>query len=331
MKALTLRELAGPAALQYAEVPIPVDDAKVLIAVRAVGISYPDLLMTYGRYQLRVPAPFVPGAEVSGVVVSTPEGSAVSPGDEVVAICLQLGGYAEFVAVDPMAVAPKPAEPDFGQAAALLTNFQTVHFAMTRRAGVRPGQTVLVLGAAGGIGTAAIQVAKALGAKVIAVVRRCVPDDELRALGADHVVRLAEGWAARVRGVTDGVGVDYVLDPIGGPAFDDAIRTLASEGQLLVVGFAGGEIPSVKVNRLLLRNASVTGVAWGEYVRAHPWAFAESMADLTTLVQNGLRPHVGARYRLEDAAAALTALEHGTIVGKAVLEPTVNPPGNNHR
>lgn len=321
MRAIQLSALAGPSALTSVEFPVPVDDTKVLIEVRAVGINYPDLLISYGKYQMRVPPPFVPGTEVSGVVVSAPPGTALSAGDEVVAMCSALGGFAEFVAAEPALVAPKPTELDFGQAAALLVNFQTVHFAMTRRTRVRPGQTVLVLGAAGGIGTAAIQVAKALGAGVIAVARRTEADELLRGLGADHVVHLAEGWAARVRGLTDGVGVDYVLDPIGGPAFDDAIRTLAVGGELLVLGFAaGGEIPAVKVNRLLLRNVAVTGVAWAEYLRSRPAAFVESMAELRGLIGRGLRPYVSARYELDEAAAALGALERGGIIGKAVLE-----------
>ncbi|MFE6922047.1 NADPH:quinone oxidoreductase family protein [Nocardia sp. NPDC057663] len=325
MAAVQLTDLRGPAALRTTRIPVPDSRDKVLIEVRAAGVNFPDLLMTYGKYQMRVPAPFVPGFEVSGVVSSAPEASGMQVGDEVVAFCSQLGGYAEFVAVDPVAVAIKPPELEFGAAAALLSNFQTVHFALTRRASLRVGQKLLVLGAAGGIGTAAVQVGKALGAEVIAVARREGVAEQLIALGADHVVPLTDGWAARVRELTGGTGVDHVLDPIGGPAFDEAVRVLAPEGTLLVVGFAaGGQIPSVKVNRLLLRNVSVAGVAWGEYMRVHPGAFAESMTELGGLVAQGLRPFVSARFPLADAAEALTALERGQIVGKAVMEQTAS-------
>ena len=320
MKAAQLSALEGPSVLRVADVPVPSDTGRVLIEVRAAGVSYPDLLMTYGKYQKQVPAPFVPGIEIAGVVAAAPTGSAVSVGDDVVAFSADQGGYAEFVTVDPSAVAPKPPELDFGQAAALMANFQTTHFALTRRSQVRQGQTVLVLGAAGGVGTAGIQVAHALGARVIAVVHRSGTEELLRTLGADHVVALADGWATQVRELTNGVGVDVVLDPIGGVAFDDAVRTLASEGQLLVIGFAAGGIPSVKVNRLLMRNASVVGVAWGEYVRSNPTVFRESVDSLAKLIADGLRPHITARYPLDGAAAALAALERGEIVAKAVLD-----------
>lgn len=321
MAAVQATDLTGPSALRVVSQPVPDADGKVVVAVRAVGVNFPDLLMTYGKYQSPVSPPFVPGVEVAGIVVSAPAGTAFVPGDEVVAFCPELGGYAEFVAVAPDMVASKPRELDFAEAAALPANFQTVHFAMTRRAFVLPGQSVLVLGAAGGIGTAAIQIAKALGATVIAVARRMGVAQRLAELGADHVVSLTPGWAQRVRDITGGAGVDHVLDPIGGAAFDDAICALASEGNLLVIGFASGDgIPTVKVNRLLQRNISVTGVAWGEYMRTRPMAFANSMAALSDLAVAGLRPYVSASYPLSDAGAALTALQQGAIVGKAVLE-----------
>ncbi|MBF6149558.1 NADPH:quinone oxidoreductase family protein [Nocardia nova] len=321
MEAVEATALSGPSALRVASVPVPDGNGKVLVAVRTVGVNFPDLLMTYGKYQLRASPPFVPGVEVAGVVVSAPAGTAFSPGDEVVAFCPELGGYSEFVAVAPEMVAAKPPELDFAEAAALPANFQTVHFAMTQRAIVRPGQSVLVLGGAGGIGTAAIQIAKALGATVIAVTRRQGVAQRLTELGADHVVALVPGWAQRVRDITGGAGVDHVLDPIGGAAFDEAIRALATEGNLFVIGFASGDgIPTLKVNRLLLRNIAVTGVAWGEYMQTRPTAFAKSMAALSDLAAAGFRPYVSARYSLSEAGAALTALERGAIVGKAVIE-----------
>ncbi|WP_433567264.1 NADPH:quinone oxidoreductase family protein [Nocardia sp. CA-151230] len=321
MKAIQATALTGPAGLRLTSVPTPSDHGRVVVAVRAVGVNFPDLLMTYGKYQRRTQPPFVPGVEISGVVVAAPPRSTVAPGEEVVAFCTELGGYAEFVAVDPMMVTAKPPELDFAEAAALPANFQTVHFALTRRARVQAGQRVLVLGAAGGIGTAAIQIAKALGATVIAVARRQRVARQLTMLGADHVIPLAAGWVQQIRDLTCGEGIDHVVDPVGGSAFDDAIGTLASGGSLLVVGFASGEpIPAVSVDRLLRRNVSVAGVAWGEYVRTRPSAFADSMTDLRGLAKAGFRPYISKRYPLADAPAALTALEQGTVVGKAVVE-----------
>ena len=186
-----------------------------------------------------------------------------------------LGGYAERVAVPVGNVVRSPAELDDAQAVSLLVNYNTMYFALARRAAMRPGDTVLVLGAAGGVGTAAIQIARAMNAsQVIAVVHREGAADYVSSLGADVVLPLTDGWAERVREHTHGRGVDIVVDPIGGPTFDDAIRVLAIDGKLLVIGFAAGGIPTVKVNRLLLRNVSVVGVAWGEYLNKVPGSAA---------------------------------------------------------
>lgn len=318
MKALVLHELSGPRALSLDEVPEPPAEDRVLIEVRAAGVSYPDLLISYGRYQVRSEPPFIPGAEVAGVVLSAPAASEFRAGDRVSAITM-LGGYAERVAVAPDHVLPLPAETDFAEGAALVSNYQTAHFALHRRAGLIAGDTVLVLGSAGGLGSAAIQVAKALDAVVIAGVHREGAEDFLRDLGADEVVPLRDGWLQRVRELTGGRGVDIVIDPVGGEVFDDAVRALASEGRLVVLGFAGGGIPQVKVNRLLLRNVSVVGGGWGEYVRTHPGALAETGAAVAALVAKGMRPPVTARYPLERGAQALIDMEDGRVLGKVVL------------
>ncbi|MDT7751208.1 MAG: NADPH:quinone reductase [Pseudonocardiales bacterium] len=318
MRALILTELAGPRALRFTDADEPDPAGRVLVEVRAAGLIYPDLLMSYGRYQLKIPPPFVPGSEIAGVVVSAPEGSRFAPGQDVVGVS-GTGGFAERVALQDSQLFPMSKHLDHAEAASMLVNHQTVHFAMVRRAGLRRGDTVLVLGPAGGVGSAAVAVAKALGARVIAVVHRAGAEDFLRGLGADEVVALTDGWAAQVRELTAGAGVDIVVDPVGGDAFDDAVRVLAPEGRLVVLGFAGGAIPQAKVNRLLMRNISVVGAGWGEFLRTHPTALAETVAALDGLVERGLRPPAPARYPLALGAVAMADLESGQILGKAVL------------
>lgn len=298
----------------------PDSSGKVLIDVRAAGVNYPDLLMTQGAYQMKVNPPFIPGAEVSGVVLEVPAGSRFNPGDRVLALC-GLGGYAQKITVESSMVIPAPPELDFVHSVALIANYQTAYFALSRRAMLLSGETVVVLGAAGGVGTAAIQVAKGLGAHVIAVVHRDGAGDFLRDLGADDVVQLVDGWAEVVRTLTRGRGVDIVVDPIGGTAFDDAVRILAPEGRLLVIGFAAGGIPQIKVNRLLLRNASVLGVGWGEYLRKEPQALAEVGKGVADLVASGMKPAVTDIFRLDEARTALERLAGGSVLGKVVLEP----------
>ncbi|MEV4144466.1 NADPH:quinone oxidoreductase family protein [Amycolatopsis sp. NPDC049691] len=318
MKALVQRDLTGPDGLEWSEVDDPGGDARIVLDVRAAGVCYPDLLMTRGQYQAAVQPPFVPGSEVAGVVVSAPPDAEFAVGQAVLAVP-GVGGYAERLAVPSARVLPMPPELDFAQGAAMLANHQTVHFALTRRAGLLAEERVLVLGSAGGVGSAAIQIAKALGARVLAGVRRSGTEEFLRGLGADAVVPLAEGWPGRVRELTGGSGVDVVVDPVGGAVFDDAVRVLAPEGRLVVLGFAGGAIPVVKVNRLLLRNVSVVGAGWGEFLRTKPAALRETADALAKLVAGGLRPPVTATYPLARGAEALRDLAAGKIIGKAVL------------
>jgi NADPH:quinone reductase len=297
------------------------DDDNVVIDVRAAGVCFPDLLLTKGEYQLKLPPPFVPGMETAGVVRSAPDTSGFQAGERVSAFGV-LGGYAERVAVPVGNVVRSPAELDDAQAVSLLVNYNTMYFALARRAAMRPGDSVLVLGAAGGVGTAAIQIAKAMGAsQVIAVTHRQMATDYVASLGADEVLLLTDDWAQQVRELTHDRGVDIVVDPIGGPTFDDAIRVLAIDGKLLVIGFAAGGIPTVKVNRLLLRNVSVVGVAWGEYLNKVPGSAALFAWGLGQLVFLGLKPPPPQRYPLSEAQAALQCLADGGVLGKLVLEP----------
>ncbi|MCG7581699.1 NADPH:quinone oxidoreductase family protein [Mycolicibacterium sp. OfavD-34-C] len=320
MKALVAQELSGPAGLVYTDAPDPANPDQVVIDVGAAGVCFPDLLLLRGEYQMRLDPPFVPGMEVAGVVRSAPQSSGFSAGQRVSAFTM-LGGYAEQVGVAPDAVVPTPADIDDASAASLLGNYYTMQFALQRRGALHPGETVLVLGSAGGVGTAAVQIAKAMGANVIAMVHRPGAVEFVESLGADAVLPLTDGWRDAVLAHTGGRGVDMVVDPVGGPAFDDAIRVLATEGRLLVIGFAAGGIPTVKVNRLLLRNVGVLGVGWGEFVNRTPGAQAEVGAALGALVEAGLRPPPPVRCPLAEGAAALQRLADGAVHGKLVLQP----------
>ena len=255
------------------------------------------------------------------MVRSAPYESEFKPGQRVTALTM-LGGWAERVAVPPANLRPTPDDLDDAEAVALLGNYQTMYFALTRRGALRHGETVLVLGAAGGVGTAAIQVAKALGAKVIALVHRPHGAEFVKSLGADVVLPLTDGWLQAVKDHTGGRGADLVVDPVGGDAFDDAIRALATEGRLLVIGFAsGGGIPTVKVNRLLLRNVSVIGVGYGEFVNRTPGSQSLFEFGVAELVRAGLRPPPPVRFPLSKGAEALQSLADGDVLGKVVLEP----------
>lgn len=320
MKALVAQSLSGPSGLSYTEVDDPAGDSAVVVDVGAAGVCFPDLLMLQGGYQMKMEPPFIPGVEVAGTVRSAPEGSGFTTGQRVSGFSL-LGGWAERVALPVDSVTPTNPDLDDASAVCLLGNYYTMYFALARRAALLAGETVLVLGSAGGVGTAAIQVAKAMGARVIAMVHRPGATEFVESLGADVVLPLTDGWAQAVRDHTDGRGVDVVVDPVGGDAFDDGIRVLATEGRLLVIGFAAGGIPTVKVNRLLLRNVSVVGVGWGEFAGRTPGAQAMVGAGVAGLVDAGLRPPPPVRFPLSEGRAALEALAAGEVRGKLVLEP----------
>jgi NADPH:quinone reductase len=320
MKALVAQELSGPAGLNFTDVDDVGGQNAIVVDIGAAGVSFPDLLLLRGEYQMRLEPPFIPGMEVAGVVRRAPYESEFKPGQRVTALAM-LGGWAERVAVPPANIRPTPDDLDDAEAVALLGNYQTMYFALAKRGALRSGETVLVLGSAGGVGTAAIQIAKALGANVIAMVHRPHAREFVESLGADVVLPLTDGWLEAVKEATGGRGVDLVVDPIGGETFDDAIRTLATEGRLLVIGFAAGGIPTVKVNRLLLRNISVVGVGYGEFVNRTPGAQALFEFGVAELVKAGLRPPPPVRFPLSKGADALQALADGGVLGKVVLEP----------
>ncbi|HYB26930.1 MAG TPA: NADPH:quinone oxidoreductase family protein [Solirubrobacteraceae bacterium] len=326
MKAVQIVELSGPRdALRVVDVPEPAPEHPatpgrgVVVDVKAAGVAFPEVLQTRGEYQVKPELPFIPGSEVGGVVRSAPEGAGLAPGDRVAAFCL-LGGWAE-VAVAPEFFAFKlPDELDFAQGAGLVLNYHTAYFSLKVRGRVAEGETVLVHGAAGGIGTATLQIARGLGARAIGVVSTEEKERVAREAGADDVVRSDGPWKDQAREISGG-GVDVVIDPVGGDRFTDSLRSLREGGRVVVVGFTGGSIPEVRVNRLLLNNTEVIGAGWGAYVMSKPDVNRQIGDAITQLIEQGfIRPVVGARFPLERADDALELIDGRGATGKVVLD-----------
>ena len=317
MRAAQVVTPTGPADVVVREVDEPVPgEHEVLVDVHAVGVSFPDLLLSKGLYQLRPEPPFTLGIDVAGTVVS---GAGFEPGQRVAGV-LPYGGASERAVVPAGAVFPLPDNVSFEQGAAIPMNYLTALFALDERGGLREGETVLVHGAAGGVGTATVQVAKGLGARVVAVVSTDAKADLVRSLGADDVV-LVDGFAEAVRRLTGGRGVDIVVDVVGGDAFTDSLRLLAPQGRLLVIGFAAGQaIPEVKVNRLLLNNIDVRGVGWGAFAMNRPGYLHAQWAELLPLMESGaIDPPIGATYDLDDFSRALQDIDERRALGKSVV------------
>ncbi len=326
MKAIQIVDLSGPeSALRLADVPEP-DSAHPLtpgegiaIEVHAAGVSFPELLQTRGQYQLKPPLPFIPGSEVGGIVRSAPAGATVKQGDRVAAFC-GLGGFAEVAVAPAFFTFPLPPALDFAQGAGLILNYHTAYFALAMRGRLQAGETVLVHGAAGGVGTAALQVAKGLQARTIAVVSSDEKQRIAEQAGAEHVLRADGAWKDEAKELSGG-GVDVVLDPVGGDRFTDSLRSLREDGRVIVVGFTGGSIPEVRVNRLLLNNTEIVGAGWGHWAMAHPEGTLEIGAALHDLIEAGVvRPIVGQRFGLEHTAEALQLLDQRQAIGKVVLD-----------
>jgi NADPH2:quinone reductase len=323
MRALELRSLDGPDALTLVERDDPPANGSVVIDVKAAGVSFPDLLVTQGRYQVKPELPAVPGLEVAGVVRTAPDSAAVRAGDRVWA-ALEGGGFADTVAAPPDRVFALADELGFVEGAALPVNFLTAVFALRRRGRLQRGESVLVLGAAGGLGSALVGVATSLGARVLAVVSSEEKARTAGDAGADTVV-VGEGWREEVLAQTGGRGVSLAADPVGGAATLEAIRSTRPEGRVLVLGFASGDVPHIAANRLLLRNVSLVGAGLGALVPFVPSLMRETADDVTRLVREGLRPVIGATFPLERGAEALRELQARTARGKLVLT-TGTPP-----
>src|SRR3954453_2080789 len=325
VRALQIVELEGPSSIKLVDIDEPgpqhmlAPDGGVVVDVKAAGVSFPEVLQSRGEYQFKPPLPFVPGAEVGGIVKSAPDGADVKEGDRVAAMCM-LGGFAEVAVAPPWLTFKLPDELDFEQGAALVLNYHTAWFCLKLRGRLEEGETVLVHGAAGGVGTASLQVAKGLGARTIAVVSSDEKERVAREAGADEVVRSDGPWKDQAKELSGG-GVDVVIDPVGGDRFTDSLRSLRENGRVVVVGFTGGSIPEVRVNRLLLNNTEVVGAGWGAYVMPKPDLNQEVGAAIDELIESGaVRPIVGARFPLERAAEALKLIDERGATGKVVLD-----------
>jgi len=326
MRAIQIVEESGPdSALALVELPEPeashmlTPGEGVLVEVHAAGVSFPELLQTRGQYQMKPPLPFVPGSEVAGTVISAPASAAVTPGDRVAAFCA-LGGFAETAVAPAFFTYALPDALDFAQGAGLILNYHTAYFSLVLRGRLKEGESVLVHGAAGGVGTASLQVARAIGASTIAIVSSDAKAEVARRAGADHVVLLSDTWKDEVLELSGG-GVDVVLDPVGGDRFTDSLRSLRENGRVIVVGFTGGSIPEVKVNRLLLKNTEVVGAGWGAYVMGKPELNVEIGAAVGGMIDDGfVEPIVGERFTMERAADALHVLDERRATGKIVLD-----------
>ena len=316
MRAWQVREIGGPDVLVCAEVAEPRAEGSLVVRVRAAGVGFPDLLMSRGEFQIRQPPPFTLGWEAAGEVVRAPEDGAFRPGDPVVT--MSFGAFADEVLANPATTFALPAGLSFEEAAALPLNYLTALAGLERRGRLQAGETLLVQGAGGGVGSAAVQVGKALGARVVAVVSDDAKAEVARGAGADRVVLTDDPWRQQVLDWSGG-GVHVVFDPVGGERFAESLRCLASEGRLVVIGFAEGGIPSVPVNRLLLRNVEISGCTWSVLAGA-PGGLAAAGQRLAAMVRDGfVRPRVGAVHAFADAPAALRALAERRAAGKLVL------------
>lgn len=322
MRAVQVVTTTGPADIEVREVDAPTPGAHdVLVEVHSVGVAFPDLLLSRGEYQFKPEPPFTLGVDFAGVVLDpgSPESSGFTVGQRVAGVNLH-GGAAEQVANPAIFTFALPDALSYDEGAALPMNYLTALFALEERGSLREGETVLVHGAAGGVGTATLQVAKGLGARTIAVVSTEEKAAFARAAGADEVV-VGPDFKDAVKELTRGVGVDVVLDVVGGPAFTDSLRCLAEQGRVLVVGFAAGQgIPEVKVNRLLLGNTDVRGVGWGAYAMTRPGYMQQQWHRLEPMITSGVvRPPIGATYDLGDFGRALVDMDERRTLGKSVV------------
>ena len=322
MKALLCRQFGPPESLVLEDVPSPSPGAgEVVVSIKAASVNFPDVLIIQNKYQFKPPLPFSPGSELAGVVKEVGAGVAqVKPGDKVIAFTTY-GAFAEEVKTEAVRLLPMPEGMSFEQAASFILTYGTTDHALRDRGHLRAGETLLVLGAAGGVGVAAIEIGKALGARVIA----CASSEEKLAVcrehGADETINYAaEDLRERIKALTAGRGVDVIYDAVGGPYAEPAFRSIAWRGRHLVIGFAAGEIPKLPLNLALLKGAAVVGVFWGDFTRREPQAFAESARQLARWFGEGrLKPHVSATFPLARAAEAMNLLASRKAKGKVVV------------
>jgi NADPH:quinone reductase len=324
MKALVCKQPGSIQALQVLDVPPPtVSAGKVLIEVAAAAVNFPDGLMVQGKYQFKPELPFIPGGEVAGTVKSVGEGvTRVRPGDRVVAVC-GLGGFAEQTLADDSSTFLLGSKVAFASAAAMSLTYATTYHALLDRGRVARGEHLLVLGAGGGTGTAAVELGKLMGATVIAAASSPEKLEAARSRGADHLIDYSrEDLRARLKEIVGAKGVDVVYDPVGGPYTEPALRCVGWEGRYLVIGFAAGEIPRIPINLLLLKGSAILGVFWGDFRRRDPQRSEAQLAQLVAWLEEGkIRPVLQAQYPLSDAVAALETVVERKAVGKVIVVP----------
>ncbi|MFI5283406.1 MAG: NADPH:quinone oxidoreductase family protein [Candidatus Dormibacterales bacterium] len=329
MKAWVVRELGGIDRLRLEEIdPGEPADGMIRIQIRAASINFFDALIVAGQYQTKPDLPFVPGSEVSGVVVSAPSGSDLNPGDRVIAMLdnmgLTCGGYAEIADAHRASVIRMPDAMPFEDAAAFTVIYQTGWFGLHRRAALRQGETLLVHAGAGGVGSAAIQLGKAVGAMVIATAGSDEKAEVCRSLGADHAINYQTAdFVEEVKRITGGRGADVIFDPVGGDVYDRSTKCIAFEGRIVVVGFTSGRIPQASLSHVLVKNYSVVGLHWGLYLRRAPELVPIAMRELLELYEQGrIKPHISARFPLPAAPQALELVAQRKSTGKVILNTT---------
>jgi NADPH2:quinone reductase len=324
MKAIVCNAWGLPDTLVIEELPDAIPGpGQLAIEIRAAGVNFPDVLIIQNKYQFKPALPFTPGSELAGVVLAVGEGvTRYKTGDAVIAFSAQ-GAFAQQIVVAANAVMPMPAGMDFDIAAAITLTYGTSHHAVVDRAQLKAGETMLVLGAAGGVGLAAIEIGKALGARVIAAASS---DEKLavcREHGADVTINYStEDLRGAIKAATDGKGPDVIYDPVGGSYAEPAFRSIGWRGRYLVVGFANGEIPALPLNLMLLKGASLVGVFWGEFAKREPKANAAAMQQLMGWLADGtIKPRISGRYALADTAQALNDMAARKVMGKVVIKP----------
>jgi len=322
MKAMMCKEYGPPESLVYEEVKSkPLGKDQIRIAVKAAGVNFPDSLIIQGLYQFKPDLPFSPGAEAAGDVTEVgPDVTKVKVGDRVVWFSVA-GGYAEEIVAEESEVTPISDSMDYETASGMFLTYGTSYHALVQRANIQPGETLLVLGAAGGVGLAAVDIGRALGAKVIAAASSDEKLEIAKRFGAEMTINYAtEDLKQRTKELTGGKGVDVIYDPVGGPLFEQSLRAIARKGRMLVIGFASGEIPKLPVNLVLLKDCQVVGVFWGQFSKLEPDVNAQNVRDMVQMVEDGkLKPLISKTYPLENAVDALNDILARKVVGKVVL------------
>ncbi len=324
MRAVLCQAYGPPEQLVVADVPAPLPGpGQVAIAVKACDVNFPDTLVIEGKYQFQPPMPFTPGSDITGIVTAVgPDVAEFAPGDRVAAF-VGVGGFAEVVVCDVTAIVALPDQVDFAEGAAVLMTYGTSLHALRDRARLRSGETVLVLGAAGGVGLAAVEIAKLMGARVIAAASSDAKLAVCRAAGADATINYAtEDLRERLKTIAGNAGVDVVYDPVGGALTEPALRSMAWDGRYLVVGFAAGEIPRIPLNLVLLKGCAIVGVFLGGFMRRDPAGQGQHLRELLAWVAEGkLHPHITATYPLEQVGQALRMILDREVAGKVILRP----------